>query len=81
MSATELFEQAKSLPFAQRLELAQTLWDDIMQSSECELSPEEAAVIDERLREHEANPEDVVPWEEVKVKAGLDGPCMVQPSE
>ena len=70
MSASELFEQAKSLPSEEQIELAQSLWDEATQCSDNDLSPEEASVIDEGLREHEANPDDVVPWEEVK--ASLD---------
>lgn len=68
MSATELLEKARRLPLEERIELAQSLWDDVTRCSEDSLSPEEARLIDERLREHEANPEDVVSWEEVKAR-------------
>jgi hypothetical protein len=46
-----------------------------LESIEVPASAEELALIDERIREHEADPDDVVPWEEVRAELwpGLDG--------
>lgn len=66
-----LLEQAKALPVAERLRLAQELWESLLASGhEPELSPEQAAELDRRIEEHRRNPGDVVAWEEVKT--GLD---------
>ena len=67
-----LLEQARSLPAAERLQLAQELWESLLDSGhEPELTPQQAAELDRRLEEHRRHPDDVIPWEDVK--ADLDG--------
>ena len=71
MSSKLLLKEARALPLAEQIELCRNLWDDIAASAE--LLPGEAEMIDHRLREHLANPDDVVSLEEVK--AALDSKC------
>lgn len=55
------------LPVEERLALAEDIWDSIAADSAA-LPPTDAqrAELDRRLAEHEANPDDVIPWEEVR---------------
>ena len=50
-----------------RLALVEELWDSIAESTgELPLTEAQQAELDRRLAEHEARPDDVVPWEDVK---------------
>jgi putative addiction module component (TIGR02574 family) len=54
----------------ERLELVQAIWDSIAHSaSRPPISDALRAELDRRLADHLANPQDVVPWEEVKAAA------------
>jgi putative addiction module component (TIGR02574 family) len=51
----------------ERLALVEELWDSIAESSgELPLTEAQQTELDRRLAEHQANPDDVVPWEEVR---------------
>lgn len=55
------------LSVEERLALVEELWDSIAESSAAvPLSDAQRAELDRRLADHEAHPEDVVSWEEVK---------------
>ncbi len=55
------------LGIEERLNLVEELWDSIAaDSSAVPLTVAQRAELDRRISEHEANPGDVVPWEEVK---------------
>ena len=55
------------LSVEERLALVQELWDSIAESAgELPLTEAQQAELDRRLAEHEAHPDDVVPWEDVK---------------
>ena len=55
------------LSVEERLALVEDLWDSIAgESAAMSLTDVQRAELDRRLADHEANPNDVVPWEEVK---------------
>lgn len=67
---TQLLEQARRLSVAERLELVEALWDDIMDRGAApELTSAQQAELESRAADYEANPDNVVPWNEVKAAA------------
>ncbi|MGH8643841.1 MAG: addiction module protein [Gammaproteobacteria bacterium] len=55
------------LGIEERLALVEELWDSIAaDSAAIPLTDAQCAELDRRLADHEATPDDVVPWEEVK---------------
>jgi putative addiction module component (TIGR02574 family) len=53
-----------------RLRLVQDMWDSIAATPEqLPLTEAQRSELERRLAAHAANPQDVVPWEEVKAKA------------
>lgn len=60
------------LDVAERLELIEELWDSIASdpsaASQIPLTDDERALLDERLREHRANPGGARPWAEVRAE-------------
>ncbi len=66
MSSEMVLKEARALPLAEQIELCRNLWDEIVGSKE--LTPGEAELIDRRLQDHLAHPDDVVSLEEVKAK-------------
>ena len=67
---THLLDQARQLSVEEQLELVEALWDEIAKRNATP-PPTDAqeAELDRRLADHEANPDDVVPWSEVKASA------------
>ncbi|HUG24069.1 addiction module protein [Piscinibacter sp.] len=56
-----------NLPRDERLQLAEELWESVAAEQEREPLPEAALnELRERVAKYEANPEDVIPWDEVK---------------
>ncbi len=53
----------EGLSVAERLILVEELWDSIAASTP--ITDAQRAELDRRLADHEANPDDVVSWEEV----------------
>ena len=66
----QLLSQARQLSVQDQLELAAALWDGIAERNAVP-APTDAqkAELERRLADHEANPDDVVPWSEVKTSA------------
>ena len=65
-----LLDQVRQLNVQDQLELVETLWDEI--SSRNGVPPPtdaQIAELDRRLAYHDANPDDVVPWQQVKAEA------------
>ena len=55
------------LSVEERLALVEDLWDSIAEESAAtSLTDAQRAELERRLADHEANPNDVIPWEEVK---------------
>jgi putative addiction module component (TIGR02574 family) len=67
---TDLLDQARKLSVQEQIELVEALWDGIAKHGDAPPpSAAQLAELDRRLADHEANPEDVVPWTEVKAAA------------
>lgn len=59
------------LTVEERLALVEELWDSISDSgTSLPLTDAQRSELDRRLAEHESNPDDVVPWEDVKTSIG-----------
>ena len=67
---TQLLQQASVLAIDEQIELVEAIWDGIV-SRNAAPPPTEAqkAELDRRLADHLANPNDVIPWSEVKAAA------------
>jgi putative addiction module component (TIGR02574 family) len=60
-------DEVLRLPLPERLRLVEALWDSIAaDSAALPLTDAQRAELDRRLAEHEANPDDVVSWEDIK---------------
>lgn len=66
MNAGLLAEALKLSP-SDRLQLIEALWDTLSQE-DLPITPEERALLDERLADLETNPSAQSPWEEVKAR-------------
>lgn len=67
---TRLFDEARQLSVEDQLELVEALWDEIAKRNAT--PPPTAAQkteLDRRVADHEAHPDDVVSWDEVKASA------------
>lgn len=55
------------LGIEERLALVEEIWDSIaVDSAEVPLTQSQRAELDRRIAEHDASPDDVVPWEEIR---------------
>jgi putative addiction module component (TIGR02574 family) len=55
------------LPVSERLKLVWAIWDSIAEAPETlQLTEDERAELDRRLRDYEKNPDDGSPWSEVR---------------
>jgi len=65
MNRALLAELLKLTP-AERIQLAEDLWDSISPEEMPPLSDEQIEEIDRRLAQHEKDPTTALPWEEVR---------------
>ena len=67
MSAQAISESFRKPSLPEKIRLLQELWDEIADES-ASMPPSESQrlLLDERLRQHEENPEDVEPWDKVR---------------
>jgi len=64
---TQLLEEARRLPPDDQMELIAVLWSNITEHSSVSLPTNvQKRELDRRLAEHLQNPDDVIPWDEVK---------------
>jgi putative addiction module component (TIGR02574 family) len=65
-----LLSQARKLSLDEQLELVQAIWDDIVDRGAAPpLTAAQSAELDRRLADHRNDPDDVVPWSEVRTAA------------
>ena len=66
----QLLSQARQLSVQDQIELVEALWDGIAARNAAPLPTDvQKAELDRRLAEHQASPDDVVSWSEVKASA------------
>jgi putative addiction module component (TIGR02574 family) len=65
VSKADLMHEIRRLPFAERVELLEELWREA-ESERPELLDWQKELLDQRLRDAEAHPEDWVSWDEAK---------------
>ncbi len=69
MNTTEILEAAKAIPQEERIKLAQDFWEIIGEDGyDPDLTPAQAAELDRRFAEFEANPHEGIPWEQVQAE-------------
>lgn len=67
MSAEPIIETFRRLPPTEKLRLVQQLWDEIAEeAARLPLTESQRRLLDERIDEHEANPNDLEPWEHAR---------------
>jgi len=70
MDLITVLREVDSWPVDDRIQLVQEIWDRLVsQGLEPELTADQKAELDRRLAAHEAAPDEVVPWENVKSEA------------
>lgn len=70
MDTSTILAELRSWPAEAKLRLIGEIWDELSAGDgNLELSEEIRAELDQRLAEHEANPADAVPWEQVSAEA------------
>lgn len=67
MSAVEIIDQLRALSPAERREAVGKIWEEFA-DQDLELTAAQGAELDRRLAEHQANPDDVVPWNSIKAE-------------
>jgi putative addiction module component (TIGR02574 family) len=67
---SQLLQQARLLDINEQIELVEAIWDGIVKSSAVpSLTEAQKTELDQRLEDHLAAPDNVVPWSEVKTAA------------
>jgi putative addiction module component (TIGR02574 family) len=67
--STNVLEAAKSLPLPERLDLLDALWESIIEEGyDPPITRAQAEELDQRLKAHEQNPEDVIDWKTIKTE-------------
>lgn len=66
MNALNL-ESVLQMPVDERLRIVEAIWDSVArESAHVGLEPWQAEELDRRLADYQANPEEGIPWNEVK---------------
>jgi putative addiction module component (TIGR02574 family) len=63
-----LWDELMKLSPAERIQLAQDLWDSIAPEEMPPLTPEQIEEMERRMAEHEKDPGRAVPWEKVRAQ-------------
>ena len=65
MNLDQTLSELTSLPVAERLRVVESLWDSIEADAPVTVPPEQRVEIDRRVQAHEANPDELLTWDEV----------------
>lgn len=68
MTAETLLAEAGKLAVEERIELVEAIWDTIAEERDLPLLEEHRQILDQRLEDLAADPEDEAPWEEVRAR-------------
>jgi len=72
LGSSDLQQALASLSVAERIELAEELWDSVARDTEAQrLNAHEQEEVALRRAEHRADPQAVVPWSQVKASLKL----------
>lgn len=67
---TQRLQQASVLDLDEQIELVEAIWDGIVnRNAPPSLTEAQKTELDHRLADHLVNPDDVIPWSEVKAAA------------
>lgn len=67
MDTQPIIETFRKLPQSEKIRLVQELWDEIAaEVARLPLAESQRRLLDERIQQHEQNPDDVETWETVK---------------
>ena len=67
MNITDTLNEIISLSVAERISMAQAIWDSIAaEQVYSDLSDEQKQELDQRIADYEAHPDNVLTWEEIK---------------
>lgn len=67
MNKQVLLQELLKLAPADRIEMAEVLWESVEPQDHPPLSPEQIEEAERRLDEHEKDPTSAIPWEDVRV--------------
>jgi putative addiction module component (TIGR02574 family) len=65
MSAAEILDQIRRLPPEEQYEVAEKIWEEFGDFDD-ELTPQQAAELERRAEEFRKNPQDSIPWEQLR---------------
>ncbi len=66
-AAEPIIARFRKLPSTEKIRLVQQLWDEIAEeASRLPLTVAQKQLLDQRIDEHEANPDDAEPWEQAR---------------
>jgi len=67
MTTQPIIESFRKLSSSEKIRLVQELWDEIAEeAARMPLSESHRRLLDQRLQQHEENPDDVEPWEKAR---------------
>lgn len=69
MRSVEILEQLRALPADERRQVVNAILEEFP-DADLMLTSEQAAELDRRLSDHEANPDDMVSWDALKAATG-----------
>ena len=65
MDINETLSELTPLPVTDRLRVVESLWNSIGSDTAVSLSPEQRDEINRRIQAHEANPDELLTWDQV----------------